>query len=92
MLFPSLLDGLARRRSTVSIKRSRRSCQNDSGREAADELAKDAKKSELMLKSSGIVKSNKSDNFASVCSKRGQKGINQDCALVWEVYICKSSV
>ena len=59
---------------------------------STDELAKDAKKSELMLKSSGIVKCNKSDNFASVCSKRGQKGIDRDCALVWEVYIGKSSV
>ncbi|KAK0595879.1 hypothetical protein LWI29_010846 [Acer saccharum] len=32
---------------------------------STDELAKDAKNSELMLKSSGIVKSNKFDNFAS---------------------------
>ncbi|ESR55709.1 hypothetical protein CICLE_v10022462mg [Citrus x clementina] len=39
-----------------------------------------------MVSSSGIVKSNKSSNFASVCSKRGQKGINQDCAIVWEEF------
>lgn len=81
MIFPSLIDGLAK---TVSIKRGK-SCRNDTGREAAEALAKDAKKNELMLSSSGIIKSNKSRNFASVCSKRGQKGINQDCAVVWEV-------
>lgn len=81
MLFPSLLDGLAK---TVSIKRGK-NCRNDSGREAAAALAKDAKKKELMLSSSGNTKSNKSNNFASVCSKRGQKGINQDSAVVWEV-------
>ncbi|KAK1592479.1 hypothetical protein Q3G72_025531 [Acer saccharum] len=39
-----------------------------------------------MLKSSGIVKSNKSDNFVSASSKRGLKRINQDCALVWETW------
>lgn len=81
MIFPSLIDGLAR---TVSIKRGK-NCRNDSGREAAEALAKSARKNELMLSTSGIVKSNKSSNFASVCSKRGQKGINQDCAIVWEV-------
>lgn len=81
VLFPSLFDGLAR---TVSIKKGRNS-QKDVGKEAADALAKDARKSELMLSSSGTVKSNKSNNFTSVCSKRGQKGINQDRFIVWEV-------
>ncbi|OMO53607.1 phosphatase 2C (PP2C)-like protein [Corchorus capsularis] len=52
-------------------------------------MAKDAKKNELMLSSSGTVKSNRSNNFASVCSKRGQKGINQDCAVVWEEFGCQ---
>lgn len=81
VLFPSLLDGLA---GTVSIKKGRNP-RKDAGREAAEALAKDARKNELMLSSSGIVKSNKSYNFASVCSKRGQKGINQDSLVVWEV-------
>ena len=40
-----------------------------------------------MWKSSGIVKTNIFDNFVSVSSKRGQKGNNQDCALVWDIYI-----
>lgn len=87
MLFPSLLDGLSRRKNLVSNKRGKNTGNgNDTGREAADALAKDAKKNDLMLRSSGIVKSDKSDNLVSICSKRGQKGINQDCAVVWEVW------
>ncbi|XP_031277161.1 probable protein phosphatase 2C 34 [Pistacia vera] len=88
MTFPSLLDGLAR---TVTIKRGK-NCRNDSGREAAEALAKDAKKKELMLSSSGNIKSNKSNNFASVCSKRGQKGSNQDSAIVWEEFGCQEDM
>ncbi|KAH7573520.1 hypothetical protein JRO89_XS03G0164100 [Xanthoceras sorbifolium] len=95
MMFPSLLlDGvLSRRRTAASVKRGRRNSQNDdSGREAAEALAKGAKKTELMLRSSGNVKSNKSDNFASLCSKRGQKGINQDSAVVWEEFGCQEDM
>eukprot|EP00258_Populus_trichocarpa_P049681 XP_024465700.1 probable protein phosphatase 2C 41 isoform X2 [Populus trichocarpa] len=88
VLFPSLLDGLA---GTVSIKKGRNS-RKDAGREAAEALAKDARKNELMLSSSGIVKSNKSSNFASVCSKRGQKGINQDSLVVWEEFGCQEDM
>lgn len=79
--FPSILDGLAR---TMSIKKGS-NFRNNVGREAAEALAKEAKKNELMLRSSGIIKSEKSDNLSSVCSKRGKKGMNQDCLVVWEV-------
>ena len=81
MIFPSLLDGFTKR---VSIKKERNG-KNNVGRETAEKLAKEARKNELMLSSSGTVKSNKSNNLASVCSKRGMKGINQDCLIVWEV-------
>lgn len=81
VLFPSFHDGLSRIISTIKGRNS----QKDTGKEAAEALAKDARKNELMLSSSGNVKSSKSDNFASVCSKRGQKGINQDSSVVWEV-------
>lgn len=81
VLFPSILDGLAR---TMSIKKGS-NFRNDVGRKAAEALAKEAKKNELMLRSSGIMKSEKSDNLSSVCSKRGKKGMNQDCLVVWEV-------
>ncbi|KAF5737023.1 putative protein phosphatase 2c [Tripterygium wilfordii] len=85
VLFPSILDGLAR---GVSVKKGK-NFRNDVGREAAEALAKDAKKNELMLSSSGTVKSINSNNFASVCSKRGEKGINQDCLIVWEEFGCQ---
>ncbi|KAJ9154538.1 hypothetical protein P3X46_027858 [Hevea brasiliensis] len=45
-----------------------------------------------MLRSSGIVKSSRSNNFASVCSKRGQKGINQDSLIVWEEFGCQEDI
>ncbi|XVF28273.1 hypothetical protein REPUB_Repub15cG0015600 [Reevesia pubescens] len=92
VLFPSFLDGLAK---TVSIKKGKNNNNNnqtDVGREAAETLAKDAKKNEMMLSSSGTVKSNNSNNFASVCSKKGQKGINQDCAIVWEEFGCQEDM
>lgn len=57
----------------------------DSGREAADELAREAKKNEMILKSSGTVRGEGSNSFVSVFSQRGEKGVNQDCSIVWEV-------
>ncbi|XP_050216563.1 probable protein phosphatase 2C 34 [Mercurialis annua] len=86
--FPSIFDGLAR---SVSIKKGK-NLHKDVGKEAAQALAKDAKKNELMLSSSGIVKSNNSNNFASVCSRRGEKGINQDCFIVWEEFGCQEDM
>ncbi|KAG6731719.1 hypothetical protein I3842_01G143300 [Carya illinoinensis] len=80
VLFPSFLDGLTR---SESLKKGK-NYENDVGRETAKTLAKEARKNELILSSSGTVKSNKSNNFASVCSKRGKKGINQDRLIVWE--------
>uniref|UniRef100_A0A2P2JL21 protein-serine/threonine phosphatase n=1 Tax=Rhizophora mucronata TaxID=61149 RepID=A0A2P2JL21_RHIMU len=88
VLFPSLLDGLAK---AVSIKRVRNS-QRDARKEAAEALAKDARKKELIVISSGTVKSKKSNYFASAFSKRGQKGINQDCLVVWEEFGCQEDM
>ncbi|GAU49437.1 hypothetical protein TSUD_181840 [Trifolium subterraneum] len=47
-------------------------------------MAKEAKKNDLILCSSDTVNVDGSNNFASVFSKRGQKGTNQDCCIVWE--------
>ena len=66
-------------------KRRTRSSDQCSGKEAAEAMAKDAKKNEMILRSSGTVNVNGSNNFASVCSKKGEKGVNQDCCIVWEV-------
>ncbi|XP_059434083.1 probable protein phosphatase 2C 73 isoform X1 [Corylus avellana] len=81
VLFPSLLDAWTK---TESI---------DVGKETAKTLAKEARKNDqLILSSSATVKSKKSDNYVSVCSKRGQKGINQDCLIVWEEFGCQQDM
>ncbi|CAM8888685.1 unnamed protein product [Rhodiola kirilowii] len=62
------------------------------GREAADAMAKDAKKNDRLLCSSGVLKDDGSSNFASVCSKRGRKGVNQDRCAVWEGFGCQEDM
>ena len=79
--FSSMFNGLAK---SFLIKKGRNSG-NCGGREAVEALAKEAKKNELILRSSGTVNVDGSNNFASVFSKRGEKGVNQDCFIVWEV-------
>ncbi|KAK8479002.1 hypothetical protein V6N11_028263 [Hibiscus sabdariffa] len=66
--------------------------ENDDGREAAEAMAKDAKRNDLILRSSGSVNVDGSNNFASVFSKRGRKGVNQDCAIVWEEFGCQADM
>lgn len=79
--FSSMFNGLAR---SFSMKKGGKNGKCG-GRETADAMAKEAKKNDMMLCSSGIVHVDGSNNFASVFSKRGQKGVNQDCCMVWEV-------
>jgi hypothetical protein len=79
--FPSFVNGLAR---TISIKKEK-NLQKDDARKAVEELAKEARKNELFLSSSGVVRSNKDNSFVSVFTHRGQKGVNQDRLVVWEV-------
>ncbi|KAL6990018.1 protein-serine,threonine phosphatase [Sarracenia purpurea var. burkii] len=86
--FSSFLNGLAK---SISIKNGRKD-RIDVGREAADALAKEARNNDLILSSPGIVGGNKSDNFASVFSKRGQKGMNQDCFVVWKEFGCQEDM
>lgn len=80
--FSSMLDGLAR---TFSSSKRGTSSRKRGGKEAAEAMAKDAKKNEMVLRSSGTLNVKGSDNFASVCSRKGEKGVNQDCCIVWEV-------
>ncbi|MED6112612.1 hypothetical protein PIB30_063175, partial [Stylosanthes scabra] len=84
VLFPSLVNGLAR---TMASKKGK-GCGNDDEDEkkALKALAKEARKNGLLLSSSGTVKSPKANNFASVFTKKGQKGVNQDCLIVWEEF------
>ncbi|RYQ90137.1 hypothetical protein Ahy_B09g096394 isoform D [Arachis hypogaea] len=81
----SMFNGLAK---SLAIKKGRNS-ERCSGREAAEAMAKEAKKNEFLLCSSGTVSVDGSNNFASVFSKRGKKGINQDCCIVWEEFGCQ---
>ena len=53
MISPASLDGFTR---SVPIKK-KRNYKNDVGREIAENLAKEAKKNELILSSSGTIKS-----------------------------------
>lgn len=57
----------------------------DVGREAAESLAKEAKGYNLILSSPGNTSSRGSIKFASVFSRKGKKGVNQDCFIVWKV-------
>uniref|UniRef100_A0A5B7B7Y6 protein-serine/threonine phosphatase n=1 Tax=Davidia involucrata TaxID=16924 RepID=A0A5B7B7Y6_DAVIN len=86
--FSSMFNGLAK---SLLIRKGRNS-RNCSGREAAEAMAKEAKKNDLILRSSGTVNVNGSNNFASVFSKRGQKGVNQDCSIVWEEFGCQEDM
>ncbi|GAB2277380.1 Probable protein phosphatase 2C 73 [Dionaea muscipula] len=83
--FSAMFTGLVR---SLSLKKGRNSGNCD-GREAADAMAKEAKKSDLILRSSGNISGNGSNSFATVYTKKGQKGINQDCCIVWEEFGCQ---
>ncbi|XP_010524855.1 PREDICTED: probable protein phosphatase 2C 73 isoform X2 [Tarenaya hassleriana] len=55
-------------------------------------MAREAKKNELILRSSGYIYADGSNTLASVFSKRGEKGVNQDCAIVWEKFGCQEDI
>ncbi|KAD4179689.1 hypothetical protein E3N88_28280 [Mikania micrantha] len=84
--FTSMFNGLAK--SFSPAKRLKNSG-NDSGKETAEAMAKDAKKNDMILRSSGTVNMN---NLVSVYSKRGEKGVNQDCCIVWEEFGCQKDM
>ncbi|KAF5950745.1 hypothetical protein HYC85_012738 [Camellia sinensis] len=84
----SMFNGLAR---SLLIKKGQNSG-NCGGREAADAMVREAKKNELILRSSSIVNVDASNNFASVFSRRGEKGVNQDCSVVWEEFGCQEDM
>ncbi|KAL8171807.1 hypothetical protein V2J09_023611, partial [Rumex salicifolius] len=62
------------------------------GREAVEDMLKEATKNDLILRSSGFLNVDGSTNFASVHTKRGQKGISQDCCVVWEEFGCQEDM
>ncbi|EEF49923.1 probable protein phosphatase 2C 34 [Ricinus communis] len=84
----SMFNGLAR---SLAIRKGKNNGNGD-GREAAHAIIKEAKKNDLILRSSGSVNVDGSKNFASVFSKKGEKGINQDCFIVWEEFGCQEDM
>ncbi|XP_010524561.1 PREDICTED: probable protein phosphatase 2C 41 isoform X2 [Tarenaya hassleriana] len=88
VFLPSFLDGLAR---NASMKRRKNIMEEERGKYIAEEMAKEAKKKATAC-SSGTVRSECSKRFASVFSQRGEKGINQDRAIVWEGFGCQDDI
>ncbi|CAA2992370.1 probable phosphatase 2C 34 [Olea europaea subsp. europaea] len=87
-----IFDGLLRSLSIKKAKNLENNKVTDDGRDAVEAMAKDAKKNELILRTQGTVNVDRSENFASVFSKRGEKGMNQDCCIVWEEFGCQEDM
>ncbi|XP_023538521.1 probable protein phosphatase 2C 34 [Cucurbita pepo subsp. pepo] len=89
--FSTMFNGLAR---SFSFKKGRNSGNlgNEGGREAAKAMVKEAKKKDSILCTSGFLNADGSESFASVFSKRGNKGVNQDCCIVWEEFGCQDDM
>lgn len=85
--FSSLFHGLARSFSTKRVKSHKTDM-----KEVSKAMIKDAKKNDLILRSSGVLNSDGSSNFVSLYSKKGQKGVNQDCFIVWEEFGCQEDM
>lgn len=77
--FSSLFEGLAR-----SVSSKARNIKNDKARGAVESLEDEARKNHLILRCPGVTNA-RSNATASVFSKKGEKGMNQDCLTVWEV-------
>ncbi|KAH9602068.1 hypothetical protein KSS87_007006 [Heliosperma pusillum] len=78
--FSSLFEGLAK---SVSFKGSTN--KTDRGREAAETLADEAMKNHLTVRCPSET-STSCKHIASVFTKKGEKGLNQDCLTVWEKF------
>ncbi|CAN1219765.1 Probable protein phosphatase 2C 73 [Linum perenne] len=77
---------------SLSMKKGK-SINGDGGRETAKSMEKEAKKNELILKSSGFLNvDDGSKNLASLFSKKGEKGVNQDCFIVWKEFGCQEDM
>ncbi|EEE63406.1 hypothetical protein OsJ_18218 [Oryza sativa Japonica Group] len=75
----SLLQGLAR---SLSVGKERKGGDGDDGKAAAATAT-------AVLRTSGTLWGEGSETFAAVCSRRGEKGINQDCSIVCEGFGCE---
>lgn len=76
----------------MSLSKDKSYGKDDDARKVVEAMAKEARKNEMLLSSSGIIKSDKSNNFSCVFTKKGQKGFNQDCLIVWEEFGCQEDI
>uniref|UniRef100_A0A7N0TGE7 protein-serine/threonine phosphatase n=1 Tax=Kalanchoe fedtschenkoi TaxID=63787 RepID=A0A7N0TGE7_KALFE len=81
--FSDMFNGMAK---SLSIKK--RKTEN----ECVEALLKDAKRTGKLLRSSGVVNVDGSQNFASLFSRRGEKGANQDRLVAWEEFGCQEDM
>lgn len=79
-------------KSLYGKSRGNRLLEEGGGKEAVDVFLKEAKKSNMILKSSGFSTGAKSNELVSVYSQRGEKGVNQDCSIVWQEYGCQEDM
>lgn len=84
--FFSLLEGLAR-----SVSSKARNVKNDIGRETAESLSEEGRKNHLIVRCPGLTTA-RCKSIASVFSKKGEKGINQDSLMVWEEFGCQQDM
>ncbi|PKA58405.1 putative protein phosphatase 2C 34 [Apostasia shenzhenica] len=63
----------------------------EEGREAADAMVREARKNSI-LKNSGTRWGEGSNCLVAACSQRGEKGVNQDCSIVWQKFGCQEDV
>ncbi|KAK4748797.1 hypothetical protein SAY87_015383 [Trapa incisa] len=85
----SMFNGLARSLSVRKGKNFGSACDD---RDAAEAMAKEAKKKDFLLCNSGAMNVDGSMNLVSVFSQRGEKGISQDCCIVWEKFGCQTDM
>ncbi|KAK1697094.1 hypothetical protein QYE76_013791 [Lolium multiflorum] len=71
----SMLQGLAR---SMSLGKERKAGED-----------KEEEEQGTVLRTSGTLWGEGSETFAAVCSRRGEKGTNQDCSIVWEGFGCQ---
>ncbi|CAN8259073.1 unnamed protein product [Cochlearia groenlandica] len=90
VLLPAFLDGFAR---SVSMKKGKNISEDeDGGIDIAKSMMKDSKKKLTLVGSSGFVNSENTKRITSTFSNRGEKGINQDRAIVWEGFGCQEDI
>ncbi|XP_038880518.1 probable protein phosphatase 2C 34 [Benincasa hispida] len=71
---------------TPKKRRNSENASNVSRREVAEAMAKSTKKKDLIIHGSVSINIDGSSNFVSSFSKRVEKGVNQDCCIVWEEF------